>query len=247
MVLDRECLVTIDSKAKGITADNQQPSRQFIIEGLLTFIVGIGSIWMVYDWPAQASFLDPLERACILHRLQADNGLMNEGKFSWAVIRKAALEWKTWTLMLLYIGVACPLYGLSIFLPTIIRALGKWSTPQSLLLSTPPFAFALVTTMTTAFLSDRWGKRGFFLMFWSSWAIIGYIILMTVSVTKPVSLVLLLCVRLSRTDQGLATIRAFDTSHVSSCSEESRLALPLPSSGPETPLETITESRWPWA
>jgi MFS family permease len=182
----------------------------------LTFVVGIGSIWMVYDWPAQASFLSPLERACILHRLQADNGLMNEGKFSWAVIRKAALEWKTWTLMLLYIGVACPLYGLSIFLPTIIRALGKWSTPQSLLLSTPPFAFALVTTMTTAFLSDRWGKRGFFLMFWSTWAIVGYIILMTVSVTKPVSRTssrsssrAIRCLQNLRYDQGVRYLSCF--------------------------------------
>jgi len=160
---------------------------QFMIEGMITFIVGIGSIWMVYDWPNDATFLTPLERACVLHRLQVDNGVMNEGTFSWSIVRRACLDWKTWAFMLLYISSACSIYSCSIFFPTIIRALGKWSSPQSLLLSTPPFAFSLCTTMATAYLSDKWGKRAFFLMFWFTCSIIGYILLLTVPLSNPVS------------------------------------------------------------
>lgn len=160
---------------------------QFIIEGLITFIVGVGSIWMVYDWPNEATFLTPLERACVLHRLAVDNGVQNEGTFSWRIVRRACLDWKTWGFMLLYISSACSIYSCSIFFPTIISYLGKWSRPQSLLLSTPPFAFALCTTMATAYLSDKWGKRAFFLLFWFTVSIIGYILLLAVPLSSPVS------------------------------------------------------------
>ena len=44
-------------------------------------------------------------------------------------------------LMLIYIGAAEPLYSGSLFSPTIIAALGKWTVPQSLLLSTPRRSF----------------------------------------------------------------------------------------------------------
>lgn len=168
-------------------SSNKLSSLQFIIEGLLTFIVGVASPWMVQDWPEQATFLTPLERANVLYRLKADSGLNNEGKFSWKVIRRAVSDWKTWMLMLLYIGVAEPLYSMSIFAPTIIKALGSWSTPQSLLLSTPPYAWAFITTMSTAYLSDKTGRRAFFLMFWTVLAVVGYILFLTVPHSAPVS------------------------------------------------------------
>lgn len=158
----------------------------------MTFVVGILSPWMVHDWPdGDVKFLTPLEKEAVLQRLKADSGLANQGTFSWRVVRRAAMDWKTWVLMLMYIGVAEGIYSQSIFTPTIIAALGKWSRPQSLLLSTPPYAWAFITTMTTAYLSDKTGRRGFFLMFWTLLSVVGYIIFITVPLNKPVSTLLL--------------------------------------------------------
>lgn len=42
--------------------------------------------------------------------------------------------------------------------------------------------------MVTAVFSDRWGKRGFFLMFWSALAAIGYLLFITIPVEFPVSM-----------------------------------------------------------
>lgn len=42
--------------------------------------------------------------------------------------------------------------------------------------------------MVTAVFSDRWGKRGFFLMFWSALAAIGYLLFITIPVQFPVSI-----------------------------------------------------------
>ena len=37
----------------------------FIIEGILTFIVAVGSFWMLYDYPDTAKFLTPAERIIV--------------------------------------------------------------------------------------------------------------------------------------------------------------------------------------
>ncbi|WRT65182.1 uncharacterized protein IL334_002125 [Kwoniella shivajii] len=155
----------------------------FIIEGLLSFVVGIASIFMVHDWPDQAKFLTPLEKEMVILRLKDDTGIMQEGTFSWKMVRSALKDWKTLCFMLMYIGCAEPIYRL--FSPTIIAALGRFTTPQSLLLSTPPYVLAFITTMTTAYLSDRSGKRGIFLMFWSAMAAIGYLLFLVIPKRYP--------------------------------------------------------------
>jgi hypothetical protein len=43
--------------------------------------------------------------------------------------------------MLMYIGAAEPIYSQSIFSPTIVRNLGKWTTSESLLLTVPRMSF----------------------------------------------------------------------------------------------------------
>ncbi|KAJ9106423.1 hypothetical protein QFC21_001569 [Naganishia friedmannii] len=158
----------------------------FIMEGLITLIAGLISPWLVHDWPDQRTrFLDPLEKRIVLTRLKADTGLASQGTFNWKVVKRAVLDWKTWLFMLTYIGAAMPVYAQSIFTPTIIASLGKWTTPQSLLLSTPPYVFAFVTTMVTAYFSDKTGKRAAFLMFWSVMGVIGYILLITIPRSHP--------------------------------------------------------------
>lgn len=50
---------------------------------------------------------------------------------------------------------------------------------------------AFFTTMGTAIYSDKVGKRGPFLMFWVSLAIIGYILFLTVPISNPVRLLVM--------------------------------------------------------
>ena len=159
---------------------------------------------MVHDWPDQARFLTPLERELVLHRLKAEQGLAGEGAFSMTVVKSALKDWKVYCMMLMYIGAAEPLYRCaqshvsrgactdarpnvsgSLFSPTIIAALGRFSTPDSLLLSSPrkypafgdfssirpersiiAYVLMFITTVGTAYLSDRFRNRGFFLMGW---------------------------------------------------------------------------------
>ena len=122
------------------------------MEGLLTLIVAVLSFFFVHDWPDKARFLTPVEREMVFQRLRREQGLANEGKFNSGPVIAALTDYKvrahitnpthvlslqTFTLMLIYIGACEPLYSGSLFSPTIIAALGKWTTPQSLLLTTP--------------------------------------------------------------------------------------------------------------
>lgn len=75
------------------------------------FLVSVASFWMVHDWPEHARFLNPLEKEMVLLRLRAEQGLAGEGSFNMRVVVKALKDWKTYILMLMYIGAATPFYS----------------------------------------------------------------------------------------------------------------------------------------
>jgi Na+/melibiose symporter-like transporter len=80
--------------------------------------------------------------------------------------------------------MSLPLYTLSLFLPTIIAALG-YKAAQAQLLSVPPYAVATVLTVIFAILSEKTHRRAPFIIGAASIAIIGYIILFTAPTHKP--------------------------------------------------------------
>lgn len=142
---------------------------------------------MIHDWPDRARFLTSFERELVLHRLHTDTGLASGGSFSWASVRSAFKDWRTYVYMLCYIGPAQCIYSQSLFSPTIIAALGKWTPAQSLLMSVPPYALAFITTLVTAWISDKYMIRGPLNMFWATLAAVGYIILLTINPTSHVA------------------------------------------------------------
>ncbi len=66
---------------------------------------------MVQDFPSQCKFLTPLEKEMVLQRIKDDTGLGAQGRFSGAIIWRAIKDWKSWVLMLMYIGCAEPIYS----------------------------------------------------------------------------------------------------------------------------------------
>lgn len=74
--------------------------------------------------------------------------------------------------------MSLPLYTLSLFLPSIIRDLG-YTAAQAQLLTVPPYAFAFFTTLTIAILSEKTQRRAPFIFGSTSFAIIGYILLLS--------------------------------------------------------------------
>ncbi|KAF2134167.1 MFS general substrate transporter [Dothidotthia symphoricarpi CBS 119687] len=132
----------------------------FILEGLATVLVGIASYWMVHDFPTEATFLSPDDRARVLRRLRDDQQSSAEHEdFKMKYFWQSVTDWKTYMFMIIYMGADGALYAFSLFLPSILSAMGYTSITANLL-SVPPYAAAAIVTVSIGWLADRTGQRG---------------------------------------------------------------------------------------
>ncbi|KAI9646177.1 hypothetical protein NHQ30_005617 [Ciborinia camelliae] len=160
----------------------------FFVEGAITVIFGIITIFYLPHTPSHSKFLTEEERYVAIHRMKLDYrgaspvaDIDNE-KFSWHWVKLAVFNWNTWLLSLNFFAVITPIYSFSLFLPTIITALG-YTRVNANLLTAPPNMVACVSVILVTSLSDHFKRRGIFMLICASIAIIGYIMLITTS--KP--------------------------------------------------------------
>ncbi|KAH8753966.1 MFS nicotinic acid transporter [Hyaloscypha finlandica] len=137
----------------------------FILEGLLTVVVAILAFFILHDFPDTAGFLSVEEKAWVVHRLKYQ-GSKKSGRnvaetehFEWKYVVKALTDWQLYLSLFMYWGIVCPLYGISLFLPTIIKQLGYTSTTAQLL-TIPIYCTAAVLAIIVCWLSDKAAKRG---------------------------------------------------------------------------------------
>jgi hypothetical protein len=153
-------------------------------EGLLTVVIALCSYFTIHNYPATAKFLTEPERAFIHARLKGDNDATNTEPFTWHNALSALKDPKCWLYGLAFHTLSLPLYTLSLFLPTIIAALG-YTAAQAQLLTVPPYAIATCLTVLTAILSEKTRRRAPFILLSAAVAIIGYIILFTAPTDAP--------------------------------------------------------------
>ncbi|EHK22573.1 uncharacterized protein TRIVIDRAFT_191312 [Trichoderma virens Gv29-8] len=148
----------------------------FILEGIATVLVAVLAFFFLHDFPETAKFLTEEERAFVVHRLkyqgqveQAEVAQAEE--FEWKYVREAFTDWQVWVNILVYWSIVCPLYGISLFLPTIIKSL-KYTSSTAQLMTVPIYVTAAVLAVVSAYFSDRVGRRSPF--------IIGFLLMMIV-------------------------------------------------------------------
>ncbi|KAL1841471.1 hypothetical protein VTJ49DRAFT_7026 [Mycothermus thermophilus] len=140
----------------------------FILEGIATVVIAGGAFWAMYDYPETAGFLTEEEREWVVWRLKYQHNrprtqVEQEEGFRWRYVRDAFCDWQVWLSVVLYWGIACPLYGISLFLPTIIQQLGyRSSTAQ--LMTVPFYTSAAVFALVAAYLCDHAGRRSPFIL-----------------------------------------------------------------------------------
>ncbi|KAL1604917.1 hypothetical protein SLS60_004458 [Paraconiothyrium brasiliense] len=153
----------------------------FILEGILTVVVAILAFFTLFDFPETASFLNEEERAFVVYRLKYQGQQKNDNvrvaqddSFQWKYVKAAFLDWQIYMSILVYWGIVAPLYGISLFLPTIIRGLG-FSRAAAQLLTVPIYITASVLAVGTAWVSDRYGRRSPFILVCLGFMAIGFI------------------------------------------------------------------------
>jgi MFS transporter, ACS family, DAL5 transporter family protein len=91
----------------------------FILEGILTIVISLAAYFLVYNYPATATFLTPEEKAFVLDRLATDNDATRDEKFSWESVFKALKDPKVYLYGLGFHTMSLPLYTLSLFLVSL--------------------------------------------------------------------------------------------------------------------------------
>jgi nitrate/nitrite transporter NarK len=114
------------------------------------------------DRPADATWLEPDERAWLVARLE-DERLQRETVRRYSV-RDALLNPKVLALSLVYFGAVATNYGLSFFLPQIVKAFGV-SDFQAGLVAALPYIVGVVSIVFWGRRSDRKLERRFHLAF----------------------------------------------------------------------------------
>lgn len=148
----------------------------FIIEGLLTVVVGAISFFILVDFPHTAAFLTPEERAYVIHRKKYDNSSVGEEEhFELRHIWETITDWQVYMHILIYMSIIAPLYGISLFLPSIINGFG-FTTAISQLLTVPPYVFATITLLIWAVWSDRIKTRYPFVLAGLTFCLVGFVI-----------------------------------------------------------------------
>jgi sugar phosphate permease len=108
---------------------------------------------------------------------------VKEEKFSWHWV-KLALNLNTILLSIDFFTVITPIYSFSLFLPTIISAMG-YTKVNANLMSVPPNVAAFLTVILVTYLSDKYKRRGVFMLSGATLSIVGYIML--ISSARPLT------------------------------------------------------------
>jgi MFS family permease len=134
----------------------------FLLEGLPSVAIGIAVLAFLTDGPRSASWLLPVERAFLLRRV-AEEEALKQAEFrrgeGGAGAMQAFREGRVWGLSLVYFGFAMGVYGVSFWLPQIIKETVTADPFAIGLVSAIPWLVGGIVMVLNGRHSDRTGER----------------------------------------------------------------------------------------
>ncbi len=136
----------------------------YIVQGVIACIIGIATYWWIVDFPEKAEqsfyFLDENERELAVARIQRDRADVLPTPFSWPEALKHFLDPKIYGFAATFFLLNLVSTALSYFLPIILQNGMGFSENQSILLSVPPYYYAVVPVLISSRIGDKYRLRG---------------------------------------------------------------------------------------
>jgi len=129
----------------------------FLMEGTPAIVLGVIVYWALSDNPREATWLRVDEREWLLARLaleQQAEAALEKSNF-WQVL----ISPRIWMLSMVYFGVSTTMYGVTLWLPSVIRSLSGLSYFLTGLVSALPFLATAIVMVLVGMRSDRKGER----------------------------------------------------------------------------------------
>ncbi|ORY16928.1 retrograde regulation protein 2 [Clohesyomyces aquaticus] len=153
----------------------------FIIEGIATILAGIAAPFFLIEFPEKVKFLTDRQKHIATTRVSLEKQEPEEHPTFMESLKMLA-DWKVAVYCMQYFVAASSVYSLAFFQPIILRQGMGFSYALSQILSSPPYLFAIVASLSGAWLSDRIRLRYPILIVQSLTAIVGLLIILY---TKP--------------------------------------------------------------
>ena len=129
----------------------------FILEGIPAIVMGVAVLFIMTDWPREASWLQPEEKEWVINELEMEKrGKAAFGKFTvWQVLRHPAVL----LLALVHFLSTAGMYPFVFWLPTTVQRASGLPAHLAALVSGLPYVFAVMGLLLNAWSSDRTGER----------------------------------------------------------------------------------------
>ncbi|KAG9188463.1 hypothetical protein G6011_02386 [Alternaria panax] len=150
----------------------------FVVQGSITAFFGVLTYWWMVDFPEHAQnsfcFLTPHESALATSRIHKDRGDVKPDDFAWSKVFVHAKDVKVYGFCILYLLQNLVSTSLSYFLPIILQGGMGFSSNKSILLSAPPYYYAIVPAILSSIIGDKFQLRGPIIVFNCVSLIIGF-------------------------------------------------------------------------
>jgi len=129
----------------------------FLMEGAPAILLGATVYRVLSDSPQEARWLKGEERAWLLEKLASEQ--QAESSLPQGSLLRVLLSPRIWLLSLVYFGVSTTAYGVTLWLPTVIRAVSGLSYIWTGVVAAVPFLVAAIVMVLVGMHSDRSGER----------------------------------------------------------------------------------------
>jgi actin cytoskeleton-regulatory complex protein SLA1 len=153
----------------------------FLVQGVITTFIGILTYWWMVDFPENAHrsffFLTKKESMIATARIERDRHDAKVEEFAWKKVLRHAKDPKAYGFSTMFFLQNIVSTALSYFLPIILQSGMGFSSNKAILLSSPPYYYAVIPAVLTSWLGDKYRLRGPLIVFNSICLIVGFCML----------------------------------------------------------------------
>ena len=129
----------------------------FLIEGLPAIIFGAVVFWTLCDDPGEAHWLESDEKDWLIAKLATEQRA--EEAISRRDFWKVLISLRIWLLSMVYFGLSTTMYGLTIWLPSVIHYSSGLNYFWTGMVNVLPFLVTVIVMVLVGIRSDRVGER----------------------------------------------------------------------------------------
>jgi ACS family tartrate transporter-like MFS transporter len=129
----------------------------FVMEGAPAILLGFVVLWVLVEHPHQATWLSPEHRDWLLERLEQED--LSNMPMKSESLRAVFTSGSVWILSMVYFGIPAGMYGVTLWLPSVIRSLLRLSDLRIGVVSVIPYVLTAIVMVLVARHSDQHDER----------------------------------------------------------------------------------------